>query len=418
MISDASADVVDRVDAALGAHDPYGARQLVEEHVGGLPPGASGPEWARALDAIVRLAELWADEDLATAARRAAADPLDGSALYAVGHRLVDTNVLLMAEPVLSRAVHIAPTPETVAELVAVLELQGRYEDAKAALERTGVADRDPLCSFLLAFSSAMLFDLEPARSRVANLRAVDAEPFRTLAASLEGMVRRADALGDHGRTEDLRVWHFIWTGGVLLAPAPTRRRQTLVGWADLRRAVAALGEAHQRVHLGVDRILAAPDHGSQILGLGASTLLELPLETWRGEDGPGLLVVHNELDLDLVLRPALRRRSPGQALYVHLVDAAHEQPAAGDFTGTYGLGLRAPWQGGVDGDGEYIGPEEGDVTALAGRLLDAPCGQGLDPDTRSIVDVIASTGLVAAAVANDGSRSRQWVLPAAFRTA
>jgi hypothetical protein len=408
------------VEAALAAGDAYGAQQAVERALGGLRSDASASDWASILGSVVRLAQHWNDDTLLTAATRANDDPGDANALWAVGHRLIDRNLLVMAESVLVRAVQVGPSSQTVAELAAVRELQGSYEAAAAAIVDNGFDNDDPLCSFLLAFNCAMQCDLEPARSRVLALEQLGEEPFATMAATLRALLRRADVVGDRLQPKDLRAWHFVWTGGILLAPSPPTPRSGLATWWDLRLALQALATSLGELGIEVDRALAPPDRGSQILGHAAAAILGVPLSTWRGNGESGLLVVYDELELDAVLRTAMRRRTADQVLYVHVADATREQPAAGDLTGLYGCGYRTPWLGGVDDEGDVIMPEQGSPEELATHLVEAaPPSSDPGPDEGEVpklLSLVASTPDFADTLHHGGSRSRQWVLPEPFR--
>jgi hypothetical protein len=409
-----SGDIVEQVQATLDSGNTYGARELVETHLADLDPTADTGGWASALQAIARLAKEWGDEVLARAAHRAGEDPADASVLYDVGHRLIDKDVLGMAIPILERAVSLGPTPKALAELVAAFELQGRYADAVSAIAAGGLADGDPLISYLLAFNSAMVGDLAPARDRLGDLKAQGDEPFVTMASTLAAMLARADDLGKDPAHGDLPVWHFVWTGGVLLAPSMRTGAQT---WSDLRGALSTIQAALDRLGVSVQRILTPPERASQALGAALGRLAGLAVETWRGEEGAGLLVVHNVTGLDPVLAQALRARPAGQVLYTHIADANREQCAAGDLTGMYGLSVTPPWLGGIDDDGEYIDPIPDGPDELATRILEAEPPAGDDPDRDQFLAEVAQTAF-AGAVAQAGTRSRQWVLPPDYRTA
>jgi hypothetical protein len=397
------------IDTAIAKGDVYKAHLAIERGGVQLTPQGSPDDWRQWLNGLGWLAERWRLEPLKVAAGRAGEQPEDSQAWYRLGYQLLEAELAILAESVLARSLWLKQSPETLAELVAALEWQGRYGEAVAAITTAGLADQDPLCAYLLAFNSAMEQDLGPARARLPALEQVGQEPALTFARQLAGMLGRAEALGERLESHDLPAWHFVWTGGLLLTPT---LRTGWATWQDLRIGLAVLEHSLDALGVRFDSLLTPPDRGSRILGEAASALMHKPLSVWRGSEEAGLLMVYDVLALDPVLRQALRTRHPGQTLYVYMADSEHEAPAAGDLTGVFGRSYRPPWKGGVTPQGVSVPPVNDSPEILSSHILDAKLDEAELAARGEFVRLAAMTRPSVISFEQPGKRSRQWVLP------
>jgi hypothetical protein len=181
----------------------------------------------------------------------------------------------------------------------------------------------------------------------------------RALAGTIAAMLARAGAIAGVSPLDagDLRGWHFVTTGGLLLHRARhgldhgMNGRYAFVqdGHADclegLRRLAAVLA-AWRRL---VEHVIAPDERASRILAIAAA---QVPGCTVGSLDAPAGLVVVYDLDrLGPADRAALRIADPARPLYAHSAVWIEERPVVADLVVRLCQFYRAPWdaQTGVD---------------------------------------------------------------------
>ena len=232
-------------------------------------------EW---LELLERAGGAFAGPTFAAAVRSVRQAPDDAAALERLGRRLVGEGLPQMAVTLLGRAHRIDPLdPRVLATLVSALAADGRHARACAVLRAApapggwGLGRRG-----VLARHALLAGDLEPPRSCLPELLASTDPAHQELALEIGGMLARADALARVSTLDqrDLRGWHFVVTGGLLLHrsrhdEAGMNGRYAFVHdrYVDclegLCRAAAVLAALQRRV----DRILAPTDRPMAISG-------------------------------------------------------------------------------------------------------------------------------------------------------
>lgn len=338
-------------------------------------------ELTRAMKELALIAPRLGDSKLRITAAAVADAPYDVEALRALGWTLGDRGLFDLASAVLSRANGLAPGSASIlTELAVALEADGRSDRAVAALEsEPGVLASSFLCRHLLARSAVMIRQLSHARA-LAYAQLPSDEIEERMAHRVHQMIDRADAALDAeglDDDDDLRGWHFVITGVLLLHLSP-------VGYDNgLQGRYGFMIDSYERIHhcllrlrpalggLGFhpDRVMVPDDPSSIGLGMAAARMLRLPLA--RLDDGPGLIVVHDAARLhdDVVQR--LAHRSPGQVLYAHATCWA-EPSIAPDLTGVLYQGNIAPWDTRTRRFELTASPSRrGAVSALPGEVAD-----------------------------------------------
>jgi hypothetical protein len=230
---------------------------------------------AEAATLLSRIAARTAGPEISKAIAAIAASPDDPKTLYDAGYTLYEARLPAVAATMLARANRFAPgQPAIVAELSSALEASLLYGPAALFLAQSGLPDRDPICAYLLGFTSSMAGDLDEARKRVAQIRGSTDSTVSAMHAALAGIVARSAALLAAGIPLDDRAlvaWQAAIDGTVLLHesphghPDPMRGRYAYVADSPalmregLERLRAVLGAAS----IAPASIVAAPDRGA-----------------------------------------------------------------------------------------------------------------------------------------------------------
>ena len=124
----------------------------------------------------------------------------------------------------------------------------------------------------------------------------------------------------------DLRGWHYILTGAILVSLSPWGFDAGMTGrYAYLRDSMRDCAAALRRRELIVGSagvvpksVALLPDRSSQILGIAAAAVLGLPAADFDpASPAPHSLVVAYDLpQADPGVAMALRERAPGQVLF------------------------------------------------------------------------------------------------------
>jgi hypothetical protein len=251
--------------------------------------------------------------------------PSDGEALYDLGYALYERRIFEGAAAVLARARAFFPGEEAlVTEHVAALDEDGRNAEACEVLRSEGALLTESfICRYLLAFNLVMSGDLKGAGTAAADLAPRDAdESF--MARRIHEMLARGATAGPVSRLDgmDLRGWHFVTTGSLLLHLSPygfddgMRGRYAYTEDSEDRcrhgveRACLALAELERRP----TRIMGASDRDSQIFSTATGLALGLPVEPI--DERPGLVVVYDLANVPLEELKLLATRREGQLVF------------------------------------------------------------------------------------------------------
>jgi len=167
-------------------------------------------------------------------------------------------------------------------------------------------------------------------------------------------MLSRADAL--RGVTPlnetDLRGWHFVLTGGVLLHLWPFadamhgRYAYTRDGPGRCLEGIRRLASVFEAWSVGPAKVWLLPNADSASLGYAAAEVLGLPSEQWPagGTTEPGLIVAYDLSTLDDTLVEQMREHRRGQFLWAHASCWTTEPPFAADLTTYLYQYNESPW--------------------------------------------------------------------------
>jgi len=377
----------------LSAGEPqkaYGAFRAALEHPCALTAPA---DWSAALSTFADIARALGGAAIAERCAAASAAPDDVDKLYAAAYELYEQSQYGVAAALLARANALAPgQPKIVNELVGNLEALLLSAEACRVLRDAGVAERDPFSAYLLGFNSVMSGDLATARSLVPGLRGARSPRLASMADALDGMLARADAVQGVCTLDDrdLRGWHFVLNGALLLHLSPHGLDQ------PMRGRYAYVSDSYGLLHEGIERAAAAlkaagaapasvaavPGRSHEIVAAAASRMLGVPRVAWdqRGSKLPCLVAAY-DLDAldDVELAKALRDHAPGQLLWAHAACWTNPFPFSPDLTTFLYQTNAAPWAEGrlqldtASGQVKPSAADEAPVEELAQRIADTP---------------------------------------------
>lgn len=416
--------------AHLSAGAPREAVSVLRRHLR-YARGLERAELSECLGLFAEALEPLGLSEVAGALRQAQAID-DASELYDAAYALYEANLYGLAATLLDRADRLQPgQPKILSELSANLEALMLYEEAARRLAEGQVAERSPICRYLLAFNQVMSGDLRSPKEALPALQASSDATIQGMALDLAGMVARGDALREFTPLDerDLAGWHMVINGTALthLSPhgyeAPMRGRYAYVSdsYALLREGLERLKLVLEAGELTPTQVVGAPDRSSQILAIAAARLLDLPLEPWPAQDRPsGLVVVY---DLDRVqnaeVLTRLKVHAPDQVLFSHASCWTNPFPYSPDVTTLLYQQLAAPWTGEslvVDPETQEVksaevkeAPSEAIAELILGADMDQP-SQSTPEELRLLVSAVraASGELAAGLFRESGTRYRQ----------
>jgi hypothetical protein len=383
-------------------------------------PAADLPRW---LALVAEVATRRGAGSLAELAGAAVRDPDSPDRLYDLGYALIDAGAPAIAAAVLWRCLAlVGDSEEVVCELVSALESALAYPDALAVLEdRAALRARSFLCRYLHAFNAAMSGRLDVTRAALAEL-APDSDDTAGMRDTIREICERADRVAGACPLDghDLRGWHYVLSGGLLLHQSPYGFDEPMHGryaWlADsLPRVATGLDRLAQLIApLGLPCVYAPPGRDHEIVALAAAARLGLPIAPWPaiGVPAPGLIVLYDLAQLPGGDVARLVQRRPDQVVFAHASPWTADSPLAPDVTTLLYQTLVAPWAAHtiVDPHTGAISEAAADDRAapeIAGELARSP---GLDDAELAADEPARWTALVARVwPAAPGSRARLW---------
>jgi hypothetical protein len=419
-VTDPAADIA----ALIAAGDDRAAfGQLVAAlgwPAGKAIPAAELPRW---LALLAELATRRGAQPLAALAGAAVRDPDSPDQLYDLGYALIDAGAPEIAAAVLWRCLAlVGDSEEVVCELVSALESALAYGDALAVLEdHAALRSRSFLCRYLYAFNAAMSGRLEVTRAALAEL-VPDSDETAGLRETIHGICERADRIAGAAPLDrrDLRGWHHVLTGGLVIHQSP-------YGFDEpMRGRYAWLADSLPRIATGLDRlaglveplglpcIYAPPGRDHEILAHAAGLRLGLPVAPWPaiGVPAPGLVVLYDLAQLPDGEVARLIQRRPDQVVFAHASPWTGNSPIAPDVTTLLYQTLVAPWAAHAILDPEtralsQATPDARPAPAIAAELAASP---GLD-DAELAADEPDRWAALVARVwpLAPGPRSRLW---------
>jgi hypothetical protein len=389
--------------------------------------------FADALEVFARIGGALAGDDFAATVRAASRQPDNVQALYDLGYELIEQRLPALAATVLTRANTLAPQQEPiVTELVTALERDMQYGAACDVLRAAPeLLDDSFMCRYLLAYNAIMTGDLATPRGLLSQLQPGNDGTEKFLAARITAMLGRADALTDISPLDeyDLRGWHYVLTGGILLHLSPYGIEDAMRGrYAFIQDSEELCVEGVRRLdavlaawHIRTPQIFVLPDRDSAILAHAAAKLLHYPLTPWpeNGSDSPGLIVAYNLASLDGDVLETLHEHRPGQILWSHTTCWIEDQPIAADLTTFLYQFNCVPWGERMEIDPQTnerrdIPADEGDPEEIGARVAATTLEEGALADLPTLCALAqaaarASGAATPAALRATDTRERQW---------
>jgi hypothetical protein len=347
------------------------------------------PSW---LELLGQLAARRGADPLAELAAATVRDPDSPDQLYELGYALIDAGAPAIAATVLWRCLAlVGDSEEVVCELISALESALAHADALAILEdHAALRARSFLCRYLYAFNAAMAGRLDVTRGQLAGLEP-DSADTAALRETIRGICERADRIAGVAPLDgrDLRGWHYVLTGGLLIHQSPYGFDEPMHG------RYAWLADSLPRIATGLERlaalvaplalpcVYAPPGRDNEILAGAVSARLGLPIAPWPavGVPAPGLVVMYDLADLPGADVARLVQRRPGQIVFAHASPWTSDSPLAPDVTTLLYQTLVPPWAAHaiVDPDTRKVtdaAPDDRPAEAIAAELAASP---GLD---------------------------------------
>lgn len=340
---------------ALDAGKAQDAFRLLRTLIGF--PGPAAAHFVEEFALFARITEALGAPELAARIDGVVARPEDGEALHELGYDLIEAGIPQVAATALARANELAPGQESVVcELVSALERAMRPAEACRVLEAVpDLVDESFICRYLLAFNTLMTGDRATPERLLENLDPEGDGERAHLRENIEGMLERARALEGTASLDldDLRGWHLVLNGGVLLHLSPHGFESMRGRYAFVQDDYPVCREGIQRLSFVLEtwnfepvRIFAPENRGSQALAHAVARARGGAVELWpaAGRSEPGLIVVYVLGDVPPDCLTSLSEHRPGQLLWSHAACWAAESSFAPDVvTYLYQVNI-APW--------------------------------------------------------------------------
>lgn len=407
--------------AALIDRDPTTGLAAVAAALGS-PAVLTSAQLGVGLDVLARALIALGHDEAANHAAAASLDPSDAERLYRLGYQLIELGLPAVAATALEHAlVHAPGTEAIVTELCTAFERQLRYADARRLMARhPALCEAQFLCRYLLAWNAVMSGDLATARAVAPTL--VPEEPrHQAMAERIAAMLARAARVAPVTTLDDrdLRGWHHVTVGGVLLHRSPYGLDAPMRGryaWLQDSCALIASGVAQLAAVLVVWQwtppcVYALPGRDHEAVARVVAHQLGVPLAPWPrvGAPAPGLVVIHDLATVPLGELARLRDRRPDQLVYAHAAPWTDDVAIAPDVVYLLHQSLVAPWGRRLvlapDGGPPVLTePDLRDAATLAASVLATTPAE--DPD-----EEVAAALALAAVVGRPepGPRPRWW---------
>ena len=371
---------VEAIFAALAAGEGERARALLLRGLA-QEPEALGP-WMEAIAALSEPGSRLHD------AARAGAQVDDVTARFAVGRALLEARLPMLAVTFLRAADRAQPhEPAIVLELASALEEAGENAAARAVLEA-----EPEVCAtwfrarYQRAFNAVMSGDLAGAAAAT-KLLAPRGQEERRQAARLRDMLARADAVSGVTRldAQDLRGWHYVLTGGLLLHQNPREperlRGRYVLSQDEFGRCLEALLRLRRLLglmRLDIPELLALPDRDSVALATAAGRFLHLPVDEWRPDSRSyGMVVAYDLGAAPVATRRTLVKRRGGQVIWSHMLSWVEPVGLTPEIVTALHQVNTPPWGPRLvrdaDGGVHRRPPLDASADELAARILAAP---------------------------------------------
>lgn len=352
--------------------------------------------WERAWYLFGNIAGALGFEKLSHLAIRAGDYPHDPKLLYNLGFELIEAQLPMIAATPLNQAHLMVPDNEAIlTELTMALENAGMYDIAYLNLiSSPGILEKSYLCRYLAAFNGIMSGHLEEIREFLPGLASPPEENLSFMRERISGFLQRADQIREVARLDvkDLRGWHYVLTGGLLLHLSPFGFEKPMRGrYAYVHDSYTLIREGIEKVRAavqtwGVDwtRIVHYPNQESEILARALVTYSGGTTQAWTPDldlGQAGLIVAYDLSNTSSEFLQGASERVEGQWVWSHAHKWTEDFPFTADFHTFMHQECCRPWQSGMQsehGNGTVcepssIGTEEAIAKILSADLVENP---------------------------------------------
>lgn len=291
------------------------------------------------------------------------------------------------------------------------------------------MSDASPFMKgYLAAFDAMLAGHVEEAQRAFDTLPEAASSADAFMASRIERMLLRHGVAADLCALDerDVRGWHYVLTGSILLHVAPDEPaghsrsrhgRYTYLEDSDalILECLAKLEGVLEALGLPASPMVAFDQQHSRIVGLAAGTQLVAKPAMLLETDAPALLVAYDMASLIEPVRKHYTFHRPGQLLYAHSASATTEPKPAPDFLGVLYERRVSPWSRHAitepDRPDLPAGPPSEDDATLAQRIIDQPISDEQLADLGDIVAlaVVAQSCDALEATREDGQREPLW---------
>jgi hypothetical protein len=366
--------------------------------------------WNDALKLFERICRGLSGDFLGDLVKGVIEKPHNIDALYELSYELYEQNIHSIAATFLNKANLLTPQNERiVSELVSNLEALMMNKEATNILsEAKSLLNSSEICRYLYAFHSIMTGDIDTPEKILPTIQDSIDKDIQFMAKSIKGMLNRFSVLKRSRPLDnkDLRGWHMVMNGSVLLHLSPFGLDDAMFGryayitdsYSLCRHGIERVQEVLKVAEINLPSIIALPDRSSQILALATSKIVGKPLKYWDEIDinTEGLIVVY---DLDEVqpgeLLPEIADHRPGQLLWAHASCWTNPFPFSPDITTYLYQHNNSPWGGGgfvYNTKAKRVEISDSDKTAdeeLSLKIVDAEIDRDYIDDLEDLLAMI-----------------------------
>jgi len=310
----------------------------------------------------------------------------------------------------LTRALRISPNVAQIRDDLALM-LMNMREYATAANILQAAADylaSHPTGRYILVRALLWQGKIDEASAQwqlaVAPQDAYEAHFYEESA----GFMQRLDAYRTRCAIDDkdLRGWHFVLTGGILLHLSPAGREimngrygmlfdNASLQLECIQRAAALLTACNKPVA----SVFALPDHDSQVFAAAVAGFLSCPVKLWPqdGTDEAGLIIAYSLNQIDPEILATLATHRSGQLFWAHSCSWITSIPVTPDLVSLLAEHNLSPWSE-QRANFQGIAPQRtGAIEALADEILTATLEEAALPDLPDLCQWVSSLPALAA---------------------
>jgi len=317
-------------------------------------------------------------EKLSHLAIAAGDKPDNAQVLYSLGYELIEVGLPLVAATPLNQAHLILPENEAIlSELSTAFENAGMYDLAYMHLSTAEhILEESFMCRYLYAFNGIMSGHLEAGREMLPTMQDPPDENFAFMRDRIAQFMQRSETIAplEGLDRQDLRGWHYVLTGGILLHLSPYGFDKPMRGrYSFLHDSYVLIREGIERVRAclhtwGVkpQQLVYFPDTGSEVIARAMARIEGATYTAWypglETGDGPVLFIAY---DLSRAsgefIRSQVERKSH-TFLWSHALNWTEDFPLTPDFTTFMYEYNYAPWE---EMGSHLVETEEGELGEL-----------------------------------------------------